>query len=121
MIKELADKYIKISILCKSQDEFIKFIEDATTEMEFSRTVNYQRIMLSKKAILKYKDKYIKPDESVIILIEKREYRYHTDYNIHTTRIVKNLYTENEYKQINYSPFFRKEKIEKIKRRLCLK
>lgn len=116
-LKEKLDKHQRVAVLCNGQDEFIKFIQDATTEIEFSRTINYQRMMLSKKSILKYKDKYTKMSDCVYVMIEKRHYNNYDDYNIHT-RLSKDLLPELNYYIFDYSPYLRKEKIEKIKRKL---
>ena len=117
MIKELALQYINIAILCKTCNDFLYFIDLATNEMIFSKTLNeFDRFIEDKEYILNNYTKGL-DNKEIIILIDVKKYSNYTEFRFYSRNYSDyNIYPDwNIYKFIDYNIFKRKEKLKKLK------
>lgn len=118
MLKELAIKYTEVAFLCNNKNECEEFIDIATTEMHFSKTIyttnsKSERIVETKNYILNhYFDKDYKEHKYYCLIVNAGyEFQFYTiDY-----REEKYYHNWKNTTKINFSKLNRKAKLIKIK------
>jgi len=117
MIKELALQYNYIAIICKKYNNFLDFIDMATKEIDFSKTLSeHDRFFENREYILKNFQKGLNKKET-IALIDVERYDNYTEFRFYCRNYSDyNDYPDwNMYKFIDYNILKRKEKLEKLK------
>ena len=119
MIKELILKYKNVAFICNNKNDFINFVEESTKEIEFSKCLvgGYEnRFVEDKEYLLKYHLRFNKMF-ILIIFVKKNgydEYQFYSRDYLHY-----DMYTDwNKIEIIDYSKLLRKDKIEKIFKRI---
>ena len=113
MIKEILEKYENVAFNCHTKEQYLKFIDVATSELYFSKTLSGIFIQETKETILKY---YTNRNETIALICKKNRYK-RTEFQYYA-RVKEEFEYYSDWKEFKIFDFVklqRKQKLQKIK------